>query len=65
MGCVLCNSYIKNQNIEHKKKKIDNNIEYTKRVMFRLSIILFYPLYLVCLLFLYIVELLTEDEPFK
>lgn len=61
MGCVLCYKYILSRN--DKKKKNKENM--TKRVLFRLSIILLYPLYSICLLFLYIVELLTEDEPFK
>lgn len=65
IGCLLCNYYITQQNrqaIIDKHKPKENMVQ---RVLFRLSVVLFYPLYIIGVLSLYLVELLTEDEPFK
>lgn len=60
VGCLACNYYLIKTNNKQKKHP-----SITKRVLFRLSIILGYPLYIIGILILYIIELLTEDEPFK
>lgn len=66
LGCFLCNIWIKNQNEQHKiKGGIKKKVNPTQRLLFRLSIILFYPIYVIGLLILYMIELLTEDEPFN
>jgi len=37
----------------------------TKRLLKRLSIMLFYPIYTIIIMIGLLIELLTEDEPFK
>jgi len=63
-GSIFCKLYIDSTNYKN-RNKIRKPINKIKRVSQRLSIILFYPLYIIGILCLLIVELLTEDEPFK
>ena len=66
IGCLICNLWIRHKNEEYKiKGGIKKKINPYKRLLFRLSLILFYPIYIITLLILYVVELLTEDEPFQ
>lgn len=66
IGCLICNGWIQRQNEERRiKGGMKKRVNQTKRILFRLSIILFYPIYIIALLILYAIELLTEDEPFN
>lgn len=62
LGMYTCKQYIDKESIDYKKKK---NINMVKRVLHRLSIILFYPLYGFVLCIGLFIELLTEDKPFE
>ena len=66
IGIFICKQYIDIVNDRKRKKGgIKKNVNRTKRLLKRLSIILFYPLYAIILLIGLIIELLTEDEPFE
>lgn len=62
IGIFICKEYVERTAITIKKNKKINMI---KRVMSRLSIILFYPIYAVVLAILMLIELLTDDAPFE
>lgn len=66
VGFFICKQYI---DIVNEKKRqrggIRKRVNKTKRALKRLSIILFYPIYAIILLVMFVIELLTEDEPFE
>lgn len=66
IGIFICKQYI---DIVNEKKRqrggIKKQVNKTKRLLKRLSIILFYPIYAIVILIGLIIELLTEDEPYK
>lgn len=66
IGIFICKQYIDIVN-EKKRQKggIRKPVNKTKRLLKRLSIILFYPIYALIILTGLIIELLTEDEPFE
>ena len=66
IGMFICKKYIDMTNeisrIGRGSRKQRNN---TKRLLKRLSIMLFYPIYTIIIMIGLLIELLTEDEPFK
>lgn len=66
IGIFICKQYIDITN-EKKRQKggIKKQTNKTKRLLKRLSIIMFYPIYAIIILVGLIIELLTEDEPFE
>lgn len=65
-GIFICKQYI---DIVNEKKRqrggMKKPVNKTRRLFKRLSIILFYPIYAIIILIGLIIELLTEDEPYK
>lgn len=66
IGFFICKQYV---DIVNEKKRqrggMKKQVNKTKRLLKRLSVMLFYPIYALIMLGLFVVELLTEDEPFK
>ena len=62
IGVYVCKQYIDMNPIKIKKMKKTDMIE---RIIKRTSIILFYPIYGIVISIGLLIELLTEDEPFK
>lgn len=65
-GIFICKQYI---DIVNEKKRqrggIKKRVNKTRRLLKRLSVILFYPIYAIIILMGLVIELLTEDEPFE